>query len=43
MSQLQTDTDTITAKQNHKPVSKKAISAPGALNEAYDYDHPSSF
>jgi len=31
------------AKQNHKPVSKKAISAPGALNEAYDYDRPSSF
>jgi 2-iminobutanoate/2-iminopropanoate deaminase len=43
MSQLQADTEAITAKQNHKPVSKKAISAPKALNEAYDYDHPSSF
>jgi enamine deaminase RidA (YjgF/YER057c/UK114 family) len=43
MSQLQTDTEAITAKPNHKPVSKKAISAPGALNEAYDYDRPSSF
>lgn len=43
MSQLQTDTEAVTAKQNHKPVSKKAISAPGALNEAYDYELPSSF
>jgi 2-iminobutanoate/2-iminopropanoate deaminase len=43
MSQLQTDTEAITAKPNHKPVSKKAISAPRALNEAYDYDRPSSF
>jgi 2-iminobutanoate/2-iminopropanoate deaminase len=43
MSQLQTDTEATMAKQNHKPVSKKAISAPGALNEAYDYDRPSSF
>jgi 2-iminobutanoate/2-iminopropanoate deaminase len=43
MSQLQTDTEAITAQQNHKPVSKKAIKAPGALNEAYDYERPSSF
>ena len=43
MSQLQTDTDAVTAKQNHKPVSKKAISAPQVLNEAYCYDRPSSF
>lgn len=43
MSQLQTDTEAGTAKQEHKPVSKKAISAPGALNEAFDYDRPSSF
>jgi 2-iminobutanoate/2-iminopropanoate deaminase len=43
MSQLQTDTDTITVKQVHKPVSKKAISAPTALNEAFDYARPSSF
>ncbi len=27
----------------HKPVSKKAISAPQMLNEAYDYQKPSSF
>ncbi len=43
MSQLQTDTDAVTAKETHKPVSKKAISAPKALNEAYHYDRPSSF
>ena len=43
MSQLQTDTDAVTAKQNHKLVSKKAISAPQVLNEAYCYDRPSSF
>lgn len=43
MSQLQTDTEAITAQQNHKPVSKRAISAPRALNEAYDYERPSSF
>ncbi len=43
MSQLQTDTEAITAQQKHKPVSKKAIKAPGALNEAYDYERPSSF
>jgi len=28
---------------SHKPVSKKAISAPETLNEAYDYPKPSSF
>jgi enamine deaminase RidA (YjgF/YER057c/UK114 family) len=43
MSQLQADTEAIMAKQDHKPVSKKAIKAPGALNEAYDYERPSSF
>ena len=43
MSQLQTDTEAIAAQQNHKPVSKKAISAPKALNEAYAYARPSSF
>ncbi len=43
MSQLQTSTDVDTAKQNHKPVSRKAISAPQVLNEAYCYDRPSSF
>jgi 2-iminobutanoate/2-iminopropanoate deaminase len=43
MSQLQTDTEVINTKQTHKPVSKKAISAPKVLNEAYDYQQPSSF
>ncbi len=43
MSQLQTGTDAVTAKQKHKPVSKKAISAPQVLNEAYCYGRPSSF
>lgn len=28
---------------DHKPVARKAISAPEVLNEAYDYAHPSSF
>jgi len=44
MSQLQTDTDAVvTAKETHKPISRKAISAPKVLNEAYDYERPSSF
>jgi 2-iminobutanoate/2-iminopropanoate deaminase len=43
MSKLQTHTDVIARKETHKPVSKKAISAPRALNEAYDYERPSSF
>lgn len=43
MSQPQTDADVITVKETHKPVSKKAISAPQALNEAYCYERPSSF
>ena len=43
MSQLQTDTEATTAQQKHKSVSKKAISAPRALNEAYDYERPSAF
>lgn len=43
MSQLQTDTEAVVAQQNHKPISKKAISAPKALNEAYAYARPSSF
>ena len=43
MSQLQTDTEVVLTKQTHKPVAKKAISAPKALNEAYDYQQPSSF
>jgi 2-iminobutanoate/2-iminopropanoate deaminase len=43
MSQSQSDADVITMKESHKPVSRKAIRAPQALNEAYDYDRPSSF
>ena len=43
MSQPQTDADVITVKETHKPVSKKAISAPQALNEAYCYERLSSF
>lgn len=43
MSQLQTNTDVMTMDEIHRPVSKKAISAPKALNEAYCYDRPSSF
>lgn len=43
MSQPQTDASVITVKETHKPVSKKAISAPQALNEAYCYSRPSSF
>ena len=30
-------------RQAHKPVPKKAISAPHAINEAYEYPRPSSF
>ena len=30
-------------EETHKPVAKKAITAPQALNEAYCYDRPSSF
>ncbi len=43
MSQLQIDNEVITMEEAYKPVSKKAISAPKALNEAYCYDRPSSF
>jgi 2-iminobutanoate/2-iminopropanoate deaminase len=44
MSQPATDVEVLLVKdQEHKPVSKKAIRAPQALNEAYDYARPSSF
>jgi 2-iminobutanoate/2-iminopropanoate deaminase len=44
MNQLQTDAEiSIAKKEEHKPVSKKAISAPQVLNEAYCYERPSSF
>jgi enamine deaminase RidA (YjgF/YER057c/UK114 family) len=36
------ETATLTEK-THKPIPKKAISAPQALNEAYTYAKPSSF
>ncbi len=36
--------ETITVpEKSHKPVPRKAVSAPRALNEAYDYTKPSSF
>lgn len=43
MSQPQADVDVIPMKEAHKPVARKAICAPQALNEAYHYDRPSSF
>jgi 2-iminobutanoate/2-iminopropanoate deaminase len=44
MNQHATDVEVLLVKeQDHKPVSKKAIRAPRALNEAYDYPKPSSF
>jgi 2-iminobutanoate/2-iminopropanoate deaminase len=43
MNQPQTDDEVIMRKETHNPVSKKAICAPQALNEAYCYAHPSSF
>ncbi len=44
MSQQASDIDVIPAvEQVHEEVSKKAICAPQVLNEAYDYDRPSSF
>src|SRR5271166_4786096 len=33
----------VAAKKSHKPIPKKAVSAPNTLNEAYDYPKPSSF
>jgi enamine deaminase RidA (YjgF/YER057c/UK114 family) len=30
-------------EKSHKPIPKKAVSAPNTLNEAYDYPKPSSF
>ena len=43
MSQSKIDLDAIAVKQTHKRVSRKAIRAPQALNEAYAYERPSSF
>ncbi|MGA2072953.1 MAG: Rid family hydrolase [Terriglobia bacterium] len=33
----------VAAVKSHKPMPKKAVSAPQTLNEAYDYPKPSSF
>jgi enamine deaminase RidA (YjgF/YER057c/UK114 family) len=33
----------VAAEKSHKPVPKKAVSAPSTLNEAFDYPKPSSF
>ena len=34
---------TVAAEKSHKPIPRKAVSAPSTLNEAYDYPKPSSF
>jgi enamine deaminase RidA (YjgF/YER057c/UK114 family) len=34
---------TVAEEKSHKPIPKKAVSAPSTLNEAYDYPKPSSF
>jgi len=34
---------TVAAAKSHKPIPRKGVSAPGTLNEAYDYPKPSSF
>ena len=34
---------TVAAVKSHKPMPKKAVSAPQTLNEAYNYPKPSSF
>ena len=44
MTQTATDiAEIVPPRKTHKPVSKKAISAPQALNEAFCYQKPSSF
>ncbi len=43
MSQPPNDADLLTIKETHRPVARKAIQAPQALNEAYCYQRPSSF
>ena len=43
MSQPRTELDGVTGKETHNKVSRKAIRAPEALNEAYAYERPSSF
>jgi enamine deaminase RidA (YjgF/YER057c/UK114 family) len=34
---------TVAVEKSHKPIPRKAVSAPSTLNEAYDYPKPSSF
>jgi enamine deaminase RidA (YjgF/YER057c/UK114 family) len=34
---------TVAAEKSHKPISKKGVSAPSTLSEAYNYPKPSSF
>ncbi len=43
MSQMQPGVEVLTPKGTRKPLPRKAICAPQVLNEAYDYDRPSSF
>ncbi len=44
MNQLRADIESpVSPTGDHKPIQKKAISAPRVLNEAYDYNCPSSF
>jgi 2-iminobutanoate/2-iminopropanoate deaminase len=44
MKQPELDVESILPSEElHRPVSKKAVSAPQALNEAYCYERPSSF
>jgi enamine deaminase RidA (YjgF/YER057c/UK114 family) len=33
----------VAAQKSHKPIPRKAVSAPSTLNEAFDYPKPSSF
>lgn len=43
MSQLVTEIEAPAIERVHNPIPRKAIQAPQALNEAYDYARPSSF
>jgi 2-iminobutanoate/2-iminopropanoate deaminase len=44
MKQPELDVESILPREEvHKPVAKKAVSAPQALNEAYCYERPSAF
>jgi len=43
VSQSKTDPDFVASSEPHKQFSRKAIRATQVLNEAYDYERPSSF